>query len=452
MTTKGAVTSTWYIAGLSIPDEEYHNSTLTRQLVSSTEASYGSTNFGEFSVGTKDPNDLTHFVDMSYDIIQYGDIVLMPLGLLGNFLVMFVLWSIESKMSTTYMFLLNLTTTDFMYCMFQLSRSAPFFEDTDLIHKSTTWCQLWYYCVRSLKFISVWTLVGVTTERVLMVYWPLKIKMLVTRKRTLIAIIVIDIFGFLTSIYILWVYRNHPTHTIESLDEDMSNSCSGNPSPQNTIIYMLATHFRSREELCLLFAIPCILIFFSNTAIIYKLHQKKIQRSRLSRYNMNISIRDYAKSQSTSVLLVTVSFIYLLLTGPYYISLFIWQTDPFVVSIDKVRDAIACLELSICIILMHFQVTINFVLYCMSGTLFRSQMKLSFVKLCRTTHHTNIGSPSLLRYQMTTQCQIPKQEQEEENGNCQQSVQSIESALSSTADRQTELSVPSLISTADRQS
>ena len=144
---------------------------------------------------------------VSRAISAYSTPILLVLGVTGNILCIVVLTN-KSPMSSTSLYLVNLSVADLTETMVSLVsrhiiRSFTGF-DTLSLHPAA--CKIFFGFLRSSQTISVWILVAVTLERMLVVYLPLKAKIISTRKIAWFAMGGIDIAGFLINSHFYWTW------------------------------------------------------------------------------------------------------------------------------------------------------------------------------------------------------------------------------------------------------
>ncbi len=88
-----------------------------------------------------------------------------------------------------------------------------------------------------------------------------------------------------------------------------------------------------------------------------------------------------SKTRSMTVLLMTTSFVYLIFTGPFYLTMaVVWKEDPFGQVINSDEAAMDTLYMGIVVTLNRINYAVNFVLYCLTGSQFRKLLSDSFKK------------------------------------------------------------------------
>ena len=115
--------------------------------------------------------------------------------------------------------------------------------------------------------------------------------------------------------------------------------------------------------------VPFVIIMLANFAIIYKFINAKLKTTRGGTESTNQALSKSA-TRGTGMLL-TVSFAFIILTGPISL-IYIWKEVP-VLAVD------------ITVVLQYLNHGINGILYCVTGSRFRNELKKMF--LCRKENY-----------------------------------------------------------------
>ena len=288
--------------------------------------------------------------------------ILIAFGTGGNILSIVVLTRKSIRKSTTAIFLIFLTISDLCVLYTGLFRQwLIYLNNIDIRHLSEAFCKIHTWLVYSSLDFSAWIIITVTLERIIAVWCPYSHNSRCRRQTALICIITVLTFILGLNAHLLYGMVDKESGIIEqkcsSIDESYSN------------------FFRSLWswiDLCMFCLIPFVVIVFGNSIILFKL----LQRNRTSnQQNQNQEIsqgRQHHQSSMTAMLctLNTVFFITTLPISIYNIGYTYWYstTDPHV---------IAKLELwwSVVNMLMYTNNALNFLLYSLSGSRFRKELK-----------------------------------------------------------------------------
>ena len=248
--------------------------------------------------------------------------------------------------------------------------------------------------------LSAWTLVLVTLERVVSVTWPMEAPILCSRRR--LAIVWLAVFCTLSALNAYLHLANMELH--EQFFPTATNDtfyvceCTVRHNASDQMKEML-DHFRVWSDMVFSCLIPTSVIFFGNTFVIYKLAQVSRRRQylqdRRGAGKDSTGRNNKRKSSRITVMLITVGIVFLITSLPINIFLLgedIWFSDR---NIDLTVFAKRELAYTILSLLYYFNNAINFVLYFVSGTMFRqAAIELFFPSLKRKMKYK---SPRLKR-------------------------------------------------------
>ena len=224
--------------------------------------------------------------------------------------------------------------------------------------------------------LSAWTLVLVTLERVVSVTCPMETPTLCSRRRLVGVWIVL--FCILASLNAYIHLANMELHEQFFPMEDNSTfhvrECTVRHNASDHFRDML-DHIRVWSDLVLSCLLPSVFIFFGNALVIYKLAQvarrKRQLQSRRSVSNGKTFRTNKRRSSHVTVMLIAVGIVFLITSLPINIFMLgedIWFFDRYSdLSVFAKRE----LVYTILSLLYYFNNAINFVLYFVSGTMFR---------------------------------------------------------------------------------
>ena len=241
---------------------------------------------------------------------------------------------------------------------------------------SSAGCKVYSIAVYFSIHLSAWSLALVTIERFISVTRPLKSFIMCSKRRMIIAWIIIllcllgaDMFLFvLSDKYEEEVYEPCGNHT------RVEQWCSFHPDEE----LRLKRHLE-RLDLLLSCLGPSAIIFTANTIIIVKL----VQGHRRRQQTLNTGERLTDRTRSVSIMLFSVSIAFLLLTLP--INILLLGDEYFFpnVDTDPVEEAWHELTFTITSLLNYVNSTINVLLYLVTGTKFRRAFLRVFCPSCK---------------------------------------------------------------------
>ena len=117
---------------------------------------------------------------------MYGLPVLIIIGIVGNILslVVFLTTRLRQQSISVYLAFLNVVDTLFLLCIGVIWLGWV----KVMVMNMAGWCQITVYLSYVSGFLSVWTVVGFTVERFIVVYFPLMRVVYCTRKRALVVV------------------------------------------------------------------------------------------------------------------------------------------------------------------------------------------------------------------------------------------------------------------------
>lgn len=208
---------------------------------------------------------------------------------------------------------------------------------------------------------SSWIIVLVTGERLVSIWFPVKVRLLCTRTKMCACLIVVCFL--LAAIYSPFLVE---TNLIYS-DLENTTVCEWNPDGS------FYRHFYKAWmwiDLCILFMIPFILIVVANCMILYKIMRSRrilIRQGQYLSYRARVAnaftIRAFALSIFFLICLLPVT------TNEVYFA----HTGNINVTADNISH-----------ILLYANSALNFILYCVVGSGFRKDMKTVLLNVCST--------------------------------------------------------------------
>ncbi len=223
-----------------------------------------------------------------------------------------------------------------------------------------------YFCGQ----LDSWILTALSGERLIAVFIPLRAKIIITKSR--IKILLLVMFIFLT----LFHGESSVRYGLVEIrkGEYLIKNC------QPVYFYGLPkTYFVIKDQILVLFlsAFPLLIISFSNVAILIKLAQRRRDQARLG-----VNTNDNSDTRMNAML-IGVMLAYILLNFPVYV---------YVVSVNVGQNNFDDVYLRFFIFLVSLGVGLNFYLYFFTSSVFRNDVKNIFKFKCLFGSRVKRGS------------------------------------------------------------
>ena len=299
--------------------------------------------------------------------------VLIVFGTVGNILSILVLTRKSIRKSTTALFLTFLTLSDLAVLYTGLLRQWIFHTfDFDIRHLSEVVCKVHTWLVYSSLDLSAWILIAVTLERIIAVWYPYSGKTKCSKINAMMLMGVILILVLSLNAHLLYGLVNK---------DEVIRCVSINESYS-----MFFRSVWSWIDLCIFCVIPFTFIVIGNSLILYKVvarHRKAKQSDndsievtdRLHKNNHHHHNRRHRQSSMTAML-ITSNTVFLITTLP--ISIYEILYDYFYVTTDPQMKARMDLIWAVVNMFMYTNNGVNFILYSLSGSRFRHEVKRLF--------------------------------------------------------------------------
>jgi len=336
-------------------------------------------------------------------------LLVLTIGLIGNFLTIFVYSKKELRTNSSNVYMLCLAITDNMFLFVHL------FEDTlrtlqsvneknkiiqllNLIEKYDLACRIINYLRNVLRLISACIIVAFTVQRLYIVYKPLSDKFK-TKNSAWLTFKLITIVSFLVNIWNIFIF--------ELKVDDLKKYCDVNDKWAREYYKINIVY------ISLIMILPIIIIFISNILIIHKTKQNDTSRSKFKRTAvLEQTVTNFSKIKTNSInlcnnksydhfkikkqsfklnyskkitkTLVINSFSYAILNMPYVITWTFFYNEYHFSNASLLANDYVYLALQFTEIFSIFNYGLHFFLFCLSGTLFRRQLIYCAFKLfCR---------------------------------------------------------------------
>ena len=306
--------------------------------------------------------------------------ILLILGTVGNFLSILVLTRRSIRSSTTAIYLIGLACSDLLVLYSGLFRQwLIYLFNTDVRETSPFGCKLNIWLVYTSLDFSAWILMAVTLERVISAWLPHNARTMCTKKSALAFIISIGVFLLALNSHLLY-----GMDFVEQYDEDTGAVTIAKCKEVDRNYRQFFNHTWPWIDFSAFCLIPFSVIVVGNAMILFKVvkSQRKthgqIAPSLHTRSNNRQQPSHHAKQSSMTAMLFTLNIVFLFSTSPvsiYNIGYPHWQSDAS-------NHKLAELDLwwAIVNMFMYTNNSLNFLLYCLSGTKFRQEVRRIFCK------------------------------------------------------------------------
>lgn len=292
--------------------------------------------------------------------------ILLLLGTIGNVLSILVLRRPIIRKSVCSMYLVVLAITDLLVLYTGLLRQWILNTfDFDIRATSSAACKIHIWILYSSMDYSAWILIAVTIERVLLLWFPNKMQCICTKKVAMLVLISIASFLLLVNSHILYGYELSTGKT--------ANHCH---YVSKSYLKFWISSWPS-IDLVIFCIIPVSFLVVGNILIFVKvLISRRAINRQVSTYSASSQQRRDSKFSSMTAMLIAVNCVFLVCNIPsraFMIEHTSW-------SFDTCGHNYAKMSLLWCIfnLLMYVNNSVNFLLYIISGSRFRNEMKEMF--------------------------------------------------------------------------
>lgn len=298
--------------------------------------------------------------------------ILILLGTVGNSLSILVLTRKSIRTSTTALYLTVLAVSDLLVLYSGLLRQWIIYTfEFDVRHVSEFGCKLNIWLVYSSLDFSAWILIVVTLERVISAWFPHNARTVCTKKSAMAFMISIGVFILVLNSHLMYG-MSYEYKTDEFGFEVVARKCV----EIDRDYFNFFNKVWPWIDLCAFCAIPFTVIVVGNCLILFKVI--KSQRKTNSRVVPTIAggsrqmTGNAGKHSSMTAMLFTLNIVFLLSTSPisiYNVGYSYWAEGAS-------AELYARLDLwwAVVNMFMYTNNSLNFLLYCLSGTKFRREV------------------------------------------------------------------------------
>nr|AKQ63062.1 orphan G-protein coupled receptor 57 [Platynereis dumerilii] len=330
--------------------------------------------------------------------------ILLVLGTFGNIFSFIILMRRSMRKFSTYIYLAMLSLTDTLVLYIGLLRLwIGELTGMDIRDKSDWICKVINVVGYTVSDYSVWLIIAVTVERYVAVCYPLRAPAMCNRRRAIVVIVCLLLALLFINLHFLWTAQIMEYN----INGDIIYQCEGAPN-----------HTRLVQEVwpwvdAFLYSfLPFVVISVLNALIIRQVAHARRNRSGLQSNMPDTRSRAQESSIKLTIMLLTISFAFLLTTLPMNIALigtaFYNQYHKDLHIMTKFKLIRTITEL-----LMYVNHSMNFYLYCATGQKFRHELVSLLChrwRYCdnRTTAITMDGSHSHCTYRDITRNGVTK--------------------------------------------
>ncbi|XP_067661475.1 neuromedin-U receptor 2-like [Haliotis asinina] len=297
--------------------------------------------------------------------------ILIVMGSIGNILCILVLSKTSMKFSTTSLYLRVLAVVDIVVLYTGLLRQwLRYLLNLDIRRMTEPGCKIHTWIVYAVVHSSAWLLVGVTLERVLSVMFPHTVKMKCTRKAAYAIIGSILVFFLLLNAHYLYGIGDY---YYQEGNETLLIPCDGITDDY----YRFETTIWPWVDFCFYSFLPSSILIISNFCIIRTVYSSDTKANDVKGYCGNVTARKN-KTSSMTMTLVAVSAAYVICTTPFCVYAIYSNIHSEGLSLET--KATRSLLWSLVNMLQYLNNTINFIMYSVTGSRFRHELKGMFCK------------------------------------------------------------------------
>lgn len=292
--------------------------------------------------------------------------ILIVFGTLGNILSILVLSKARFNKWSSTVYLLGLAVADICMLYVGLLRQwVRYAFDTDVRHTSALMCKVHWWLMYVTADCAVWILTTITIERLVSTLYPYRSKVLCTKNVAKVVLVLVVVSALVINSHLLYGFGRLE---IKDGNSTMVIPCAPLTDEYDRFFGKIWTWI----DLCKFSLIPFAILSSGNVCIIYRL----IKSGQKVKSDVVAVSQGKKKTSNMSVLLVSLNCMFIVCTLPvciYFIGEPYWiPTDiPRKVQLEDPWWAVVNL-------LMYLNNSVNFILYCVSGSRFRQSVKELF--------------------------------------------------------------------------
>ncbi|KAL3869226.1 hypothetical protein ACJMK2_041934 [Sinanodonta woodiana] len=304
---------------------------------------------------------------------------LLVLGGVGNILCIVILTNKRTRGSSTAVYLTSLAVADLLVLYTGLLRQwVKFLFEIDIRQLAEGICKVHLFFIYFATHCSSWFLVAVTGERFISACFPHKVKMGCTQRTA--GMVITAIIICLAILNVHWIYGYGDLYVTE-MNTTTLVKCETLFDPYRTFVLYIWPWI----DLCVFALVPCCLIIIGNIGIIINVVKSKKRSATKIAPMQAAKIQAGNKASHLTAMLLTINIVFVICAIPicfYLIVGPIWYSNITSMKLLAEDDTFW----AVTNMLMYTNHSTNFLMYCLSGTRFRGEVKALF-----TGHKTNKG-------------------------------------------------------------
>ena len=300
---------------------------------------------------------------------------LILLGVFGNIMTIVIIRRLKSNRSAMDRYFLSLAMTDLSVIITgpfpEWLRSATGFR---LTSSHDAICKVFVFVYNMATASSAWILSTMAAHRALMVTWPHRVNAICTPRRSWCAVIVIVVFSFVTFSHILYGFEIVYPAAVCSIAGKYQ---------------VFAEEIWLEIEIFLHSLLPIVCMLLSNIVLVHKLRVSVREASDQLATSETQTVSRAKTVNSVTLQAVGVSCAFIVLTSPVAV----WNMTSFSFPGKRMTDlytfAVHQTVQSTFYLLGYTNYSVNFYLYCLTGSRFRKQFKSIIFFLFQKKHGTS---------------------------------------------------------------
>jgi hypothetical protein len=207
----------------------------------------------------------------------YSSLFVIIIGLIGNSLITFIYLSKKRRTNSSHVYLLCSAINDNLFLIVHLfedtlrtyldvySKNILFLQMINLVDMNNIQCQLINYLRNILRFVSAYIVVAFTLQRLIIVFKPLTTKFK-SNKSAWKTVLIIIIISTLLNMWIPFIYK------IRNTDNEYQKYCDVNKD------YVSEYYYLNMSYIIFSIFIPMVVILVCNILILFKILKKNSER------------------------------------------------------------------------------------------------------------------------------------------------------------------------------
>ena len=279
-------------------------------------------------------------------------LTICTVGILANSLIIIVVLFGSLRKYVIMNLLLALAITENVYLLVTIEKQRGIFG-TIFIGPSLLHCRLSIFLLYATITISSWITVFIALERFIAIFYPFKVHIVCTRRNAYFTILVISALGLMTSI---------PTfYTCSVFSVEGIPACGGKGAyPKTDFIVALSVRLFD-------IIIPCLIITILNILIIKRIRSQRAFRIKSQTHTSTLAARDAALVS----MMVAICIVFIITSFPSGILIIHHFCHRYIYGTDFDSEG---LLLRVLFVLEDINHCVNFFLYCISGSVFRTAL------------------------------------------------------------------------------